>query len=107
MKQLTHNKLHRFPQQNQSKLFSTSYFLILEMNHHKSHFIISQHQIAKFPSLIGREFSKTGKITEGTKPRIRYLGDTSKSFIYYTTRDEENKSNTLMSRDAKRSNQNP
>ena len=31
----------------------------------------------------------------------------SKLFIYYTTRDEEDKSNTPMSRDAKRSNQNP
>ena len=50
---------------------------------------------------------KTGKITEGKKPRIRYLRDTSKSLICYTTRDEENKSNTPMSRDAKRSNQNP
>ena len=43
----------------------------------------------------------------GIKPRIRYLCDTSKLFIYYTTRDEEDKSNTPMSRDAKRSNQNP
>ena len=50
---------------------------------------------------------KTGKSTEGIKPRIRYLYDTSKSFIYYTTRDEEDKSNTPKSRDAKRSNQNP
>ena len=48
---------------------------------------------------------KTGKNTEGIKPRIRYLCDTSKSFIYYTTRNEEDKS--FMSRDAKRSNQNP
>ena len=31
----------------------------------------------------------------------------SKLFIYYTTRNEEDKSNTPMSRDAKRSNQNP
>ena len=49
---------------------------------------------------------KTGKSAEGIKPRIRYLSDTSKSFIYYTTRDEEDKSNTPKSRDAKRSNQN-
>ena len=33
--------------------------------------------------------------------------DTSKSFIYYTTHDEEDKSNTPMSRDAESSNQNP
>ena len=26
---------------------------------------------------------KTGKNTEGIKPRMRYLFDTSKSFIYY------------------------
>ena len=50
---------------------------------------------------------KTGKNTEGIKPRIRYVCDTSKSFIYYTTRDGEDKSNTPMSRDTKRSNQNP
>ena len=49
---------------------------------------------------------KTGKNTEGIKPRIRYVCDTSKSFIYYTTRDGEDKSNTPMSRDAKRYNQN-
>ena len=33
---------------------------------------------------------KTGKNTERIKPRIRYLCDTSKSFIYYTTRDVTN-----------------
>ena len=49
---------------------------------------------------------KTGKNTEGIKPRIRYLCDTSKSFIYYTARDEEDKSYMPMSCDAKRSNQN-
>ena len=50
---------------------------------------------------------KTGKKTEGIKPRIRYVCDTSKSFIYYTTRDGEDKSNTPLSRDTKRSSQNP
>ena len=50
---------------------------------------------------------KTGKNTEGIKPRIRYVCDTSKSFIYYTTRDGEDKSNTPVSSDTKRSNQNP
>ena len=50
---------------------------------------------------------KSSKNTEGIKPRIAYLSDTSKSFIYYTTRDEEDKSNIPISRDAKRSNQNP
>ena len=33
---------------------------------------------------------KTGKNTERIKPRIRYLCDTSKSFMYYTTRDVTN-----------------
>ena len=50
---------------------------------------------------------KTGKNTEGIKPRSRYVCDTSKSFIYYPTRDGEDKSNMPMSRDTKRSNQNP
>ena len=49
---------------------------------------------------------KTVKNTEGIKPRIRHVCDTSKSFIYYTTRDGEDKSNTPMSRDTKRSNKN-
>ena len=49
---------------------------------------------------------KTGKNAEGIKPRIRYVCDTSKSFIYYTARDGEDKSNAPMSRDTKRSNQN-
>ena len=50
---------------------------------------------------------KTGKNTEGIKPKIQYVCDTSKSFIHYTTRDGEDKSNTPMSRDTKRSNKNP
>ena len=51
---------------------------------------------------------KTGKNAEGIKPRIRYVcDDTSKSFIYYPTRNGEDKSNMPMSRDTKRSNQNP
>ena len=50
---------------------------------------------------------KTGKNTEGVKPRIKYVCDTSKLFIYYTTSDGKDKSNTPMSRDTKRSNQNP
>ena len=50
---------------------------------------------------------KTGKNTKGIKPRISCVCDTSKSFIYCTTRDREDKSNTPMSRDTKRSNQNP
>ena len=51
--------------------------------------------------------AKTGKNTEGIKPGIRYVCDTSKSVIYYTTRDREDKSNTPMSHDTKRSSQNP
>ena len=51
---------------------------------------------------------KTGKNTEGIKPRIRHVCDTFKSFIYYyPTCDGEDKSNTPMSRDTKRSNQKP
>ena len=50
---------------------------------------------------------KTGKNAEGIKPRIRYTCDTSKLFIYYTTRDREDKSKTPLSRDTKRSNQIP
>ena len=56
---------------------------------------------------LNKTIVKTGKNTEGIKPRIRYVCDTSKSFIYYTARDGEDKSNTPMSRDTKRSNQNP
>ena len=42
----------------------------------------------------------------GIKPRIRYLCDTSKLFIYYATRDEID--NLIrLSRDAKWCNQNP
>ena len=63
-----------------------------------------------FPNKITSIFQtivlKTGKNTEGIKPKIRYVCDTSKLFIYYTTRDGEDKSNTPMSRDAKRYNQN-
>ena len=47
---------------------------------------------------------KTDKNVEGIKQRIRYSCDTSKLFIYYTTRNGEDKSNTPMSRDTKRSN---
>ena len=47
---------------------------------------------------------KTDKNIEGIKQRIRYSCDTSKLFIYYTTRNGEDKSNTPMSRDTKRSN---
>ena len=50
---------------------------------------------------------KTGKNTKGINPSIRYVCDTSNSFIYYTTRDGEDKSNMYMPRDTKRSNQNP
>ena len=50
---------------------------------------------------------KTSKNTEGIKPRIRQMCETSKSFIYYTTRNGEDKSNTLLSRDTRRSNQTP
>ena len=39
---------------------------------------------------------KTGKNTEGIKPRIRCVCK-SKSFIYYTSRDGKDKSNTPMS----------
>ena len=56
------------------------------------------------PNIVG---VKTGKNTEGIKPKIQYVCDTSKSFIHYTTRDGEDKSNTPMSRDTKRSNKNP
>ena len=44
---------------------------------------------------------KTGKYTEEIKPRLRYVCDTSKSFIYYPARDGEDKSNMPMSRDTK------
>ena len=69
--------------------------------------IFHEHIFARWDTFYGYQSVKAGKKTEGIKPRIRYLCDTSKSFIYYTTRDEENKFNTPMSRDAKRSNQNP
>ena len=49
----------------------------------------------------------TGKNTEEIKPRIRYVCDTSKSFIYYATRGGEDKSKMPISRDKKWSNQNP
>ena len=50
---------------------------------------------------------KTGKNTEGIKPRIRYVCDPSKSFIYCTSRYGKDKSNMPMFGDTKRFNQNP
>ena len=50
---------------------------------------------------------KMGRNTEGIKPRILYVCDTSKLFIYYPALDGEDKSYTTMLRDTKRSNQNP
>ena len=43
----------------------------------------------ELPAPVSSKVSKLAKIQKGVKPRIRYLCDTSKSFIYYTTRDEE------------------
>ena len=51
-------------------------------------------------------FVKTSKNVEKIKPTVRYVCDASISFIYYITRDEGNKSNTPVSRDAKRSSKN-
>ena len=62
--------------------------------------------LSQFVAEMCEDDVKTGKNIEGIKPRIRYMCATSKSSVYYTTRDGEDKSNTPVSRDTKRSNQN-
>ena len=50
---------------------------------------------------------KTGRYTEGIKLRISYVYDTSKSLIYYTKRDGEDKLNVPMSHNTKGPIKNP